>query len=130
MKIGTRIRHTVAIKDGTVVEIHPDTGAVRIEWDGTRPSKWYALHDFEPKGEYAALLEVVATKIGTRVFFTTDEDKTERSRVFMGNTIDHEFSVQAWRSSLAGLVFGDFSAYYRIRDVRVEDILSEEVEVL
>lgn len=63
-------------------------------------------------------------KIGTRVFYTTDQDKTERSRVFKGNTIDHEFSVTAWRSALAGLVFGDFSAYYRIHDVRIEDILS------
>lgn len=64
------------------------------------------------------------TKVGTRVFYTTDQDKTERSRIFKGNTIDHEFSTTAWRSALAGLVFGDFSAYYRIHDVRVEDILS------
>lgn len=65
-------------------------------------------------------------KIGTRVFYTTDQDKTERSRVFKGNTIDHEFSITAWRSALAGLVFGDFSAYYRIHDVRVEDVLSTD----
>ena len=65
-------------------------------------------------------------KIGTRVFYRTDESDTERSRVFMGNTIDHEFSDRQWRSSLAGLEFGDFSAYYRIHDVRVEDIMSNE----
>ena len=78
--------------------------------NGTDPNAETAESDRHEEG---------AATIGTRVSYTTDEDETERFRVFSGNAIDHNFSVQRWRSVLAGLVFGDFSAYYRIRNVRV-----------
>ena len=78
--------------------------------NGTDPSAEVAESDGREEG---------AAKIGTRVFYATDGDETERFRVFSGKVIDNSFSVQRWRSVLAGLVFGDFSAYYRIRNVRV-----------
>lgn len=68
------------------------------------------------------------TKIGTRVFYTADADETERSRTFMGDAADQEFSITSWRHALAFLVLGDFGGYYRIRNVRIEDVLDGEAE--
>lgn len=67
-------------------------------------------------------------QIGTRVYFTVADNPTERSRVFMGNTIYQEFTERQWRESLSMLVFGTISEWVHIKNICVEDITDEVAE--
>lgn len=61
MQVGTRIRRTPRLADGTIIEINPNSGAVRIQWDGAdrRETYWYTSYDFEAIGSRPALLTVI-----------------------------------------------------------------------